>query len=151
MKKLLFMLAVPIAAWLVGISVAHAQTKIDTCSPQELACESDPGVGILDECCHCHPDEVLVDTDLNGLGDSCLSEKTTIPKESCHRKYDPMDAAVCDGNADFCCRVPTARNTGDRVDTDPCNGNEVYMDSCPLDGVPDVCCNFRRSKLAIPK
>jgi hypothetical protein len=151
MKKLLFMLAIPIVSWTVGITVADAQTKVLDCNPASTLCESDPGVGILDECCNCHPDEVLVDTDLNGFVDSCLSEKVTTPKEACHGGHEAMDAGFCDGVANVCCRVPDLRNTGDRVVEDPCRGNEMYMDSCPLDGVPDVCCQFRRSKVAIPK
>ncbi len=140
MKKIFLFTIIAVASLLIGAVTVHAQL-VKGCLGNSVPCESVPGVGVNDDCCHCAGNEILVDMDNNGYLDTCMDRGGVIAKDPCHGQYEFIDtpvAGVCDGTSDTCCRVP---NTGTRLVKDPCHGQEIYMQTC---GGNFECCQMGR-------
>lgn len=139
MRKLIVLSFFVLAASFLAVSLAHAQTD-NRCTTQQVACESEPGLGENDDCCQCPGNEDVCDTDGNGFIDGCCSRDTVA--DACHGRYDPVDLSpACDGAFSACCRIPAKRDT---LQKDPCHGHESFTDTCPRDGIFDSCCVLRR-------
>ena len=142
MRKFLILSLTVLASSLLTVSLAEAQVD-DRCTTHQVACESEPGLGVNDDCCQCPGNEETCDTDGNGFIDGCCSRDTE--GDACHGRYGATDTSTaCDGTAHSCCRIPTSRNT---LAKDPCHGHEGFTDTCPRDGVLDSCCIQRRTRV----
>jgi hypothetical protein len=140
MKRLIMISLTVLATSFFALSLAQA------CNDNQFACESEPGGGAEDDCCSCPANETPDDSDGNGIVDGCSegADVAVVKRDACHGRYDPTDiSSVCDNTLLSCCRVP-AKQFLDRKN--PCHGHELFLDSCPKDGLADRCCVSRRQK-----